>query len=102
MTRREALYVKLIEECSEVQKCATKILRFGENSFHPDDEKQIKNSEKLADELADLVVVLEVISKEILEVKDALDSDIIEKSAKARMEKLEQMLEIQKELGFLN
>ena len=35
MNRIENLYVVAAEECSEIQQCISKILRFGENNYHP-------------------------------------------------------------------
>ncbi|UUV43242.1 hypothetical protein RCCWILLIS_70 [Rhodobacter phage RcCWillis] len=44
----------LIEECSEVIQEATKIIRFGFESFHPDDPKRLANRHRLMREMADL------------------------------------------------
>lgn len=44
----------LIEECSEVQHIACKILRHGYDSHNPNDESKIPNKELLEIELGDL------------------------------------------------
>lgn len=49
---RELLTI-LIEECAEVQQRATKLLRFGAAEVQPGQEKT--NSERLANEIGDLV-----------------------------------------------
>jgi hypothetical protein len=48
------LYIRLMEECAEVTQICSKILRFGRNSFHPDDPNKTTNDELLSRECADL------------------------------------------------
>jgi len=54
---------KLTEECAEISQVAMKILRFGMNSYHPDDPHKTKNHLLLEKEIADLLVVLELMIK---------------------------------------
>ena len=51
----------LIEECSEVIKEATKIMRFGFDSFHPDDPQRETNRHRLMREMADLEAAYEIL-----------------------------------------
>lgn len=59
---REIL-VHLMEECSEVIKVCSKILRFGPYNFHPDDEWKTPNHELLRAEIKDVLDVLKVHTK---------------------------------------
>jgi len=63
MTETEMLLIKLIEEASEVQKAATKWLRFGRNSYNVNDFKKTTNSKNLKNELADLTAVRSLLSE---------------------------------------
>lgn len=56
MNKRDYLLVCLAEECSEVIKTITKIMRFGENISYP--KGAISNREKLQDELNDIFGVV--------------------------------------------
>lgn len=68
--QRERLTM-LIEECSEVQKECTKILRHGYDNYHPD-EPHITNKYNLEKELSDLLAILMImISKDDLDVLSA-------------------------------
>ena len=51
----------LIEECSEVIKEATKIMRFGFESYHPDDPQRETNRHRLKREMADLEAAYEIL-----------------------------------------
>lgn len=44
----------MMEEAAEVQKICSKIIRFGEHEYHPQDPLRKTNGEKLLSELADL------------------------------------------------
>ncbi len=57
----------LIEEAAEVQQIATKILRHGFNSYHPDDPTRKTNRELLQAELTDLAAaqLLMLLSKDV-------------------------------------
>lgn len=62
MNKREHLLACLAEECSEIQKCACKTLRFGENDHYPDCKNT--NIEELAYELDDLIGVVQLLEEE--------------------------------------
>lgn len=74
----EQKLVYLIEECSEVIKVASKILRFGSDDFNPD--TNIRNSDALRDELCDLQAVLELFE---------VDPDFMDQAIEAKLDKLE-------------
>jgi hypothetical protein len=57
---QEYLLVCLAEECSEVTKACSKILRFGMDSYHPKDHKTT-NKNNLVYELNDLMSVVEML-----------------------------------------
>ena len=59
-TERERLHY-LIEECSEVQKAATKILRHGFNCHNPFDPDKKQNRWNLERELEDLLTAIELL-----------------------------------------
>ena len=58
MTREEHLLVCLIEECAEVQKAATKALRFGLDDSYKDYQTP---RDTLCDECCDLLAVIEML-----------------------------------------
>lgn len=55
--QRERL-VMLIEECAEVQKECTKILRHGYHNYHPDEGPTVTNRSNLEREITDLLAIL--------------------------------------------
>lgn len=59
MNTQEHLLVCLMEECAEVQKCASKILRFGAHDHYP--SKPRDNTEDLLYELIDLLAVIDMV-----------------------------------------
>ena len=61
MNKREHLLTCLIEECAEIQKTATKALRFGLDDHAPDGPL---NSESIAHEIADLLAIVEMLEDE--------------------------------------
>lgn len=52
------LLLMLIEECAEVQHAATKALRHGLNSFHPERDPKFTNRHDLEYELSDLMTII--------------------------------------------
>ena len=59
MNRTEHLLVILMEECSEVQKNASKALRFGLDDHAPD--SNISNSQMITNEIGDLYAAIQML-----------------------------------------
>ena len=64
MNVKEHLLTCLAEECSEVAKEVSKALRFGLNDKYPKDPDQRTNSQRIVDELNDLVAVVKMLEAE--------------------------------------
>ncbi len=60
MNKTEHLLTCLIEECAEIQKGATKALRFGLDDCGPD-EPEKTNADCIAFEYVDLVAIMEML-----------------------------------------
>ena len=56
---QDELLTILVEECAEVQKAATKIMRFGAGDSDPHTPRVI-NSTKLSEEIGDLMTLIEL------------------------------------------
>jgi hypothetical protein len=63
VNRTEHLLTCLIEECAEVQKAASKALRFGLDDHAPDGSIT-KNEESIAYECIDLLAIIEMLREE--------------------------------------
>jgi len=96
MTKKELLLVKLIEECAEVSKVASKYLRFGKDSIGPRETKT--NSELLEEELMDIWAVWQYITTE--GIVDEPGEGVDELSYQ-RIERIDKYLEVSKKLGTL-
>lgn len=59
----------LMEECSEVQKICSKIMRFGFDSYHPSDPEKKTNTVKLAEEYGDLVGTMDKLCDQLLRIE---------------------------------
>lgn len=57
----EALHI-LQEEAAEVIQIVSKIFRFGYNSYHPNDPDKISNIDNLEQEIADFIVLVDVLN----------------------------------------
>lgn len=64
MNRQQFLLLKLIEECCEVQKPASKAIQFGMQSYNPFDVNKTTNQEMIEDELNDLIAIVEMLVEE--------------------------------------
>jgi hypothetical protein len=53
-TSPEGKYIHLMEECAEVTKVCSKILRFGLDNYHPDRPEDGTNLQKIRAEMEDL------------------------------------------------
>ena len=93
MTRREHLLVCLAEECSEVIKEVTKILRFGLDDKQG--EEYEPNSVRLDNELNDIMAVVEMLKK------DGLDIWFSSEKAQAKWDKVEKYMKYAHEKGTL-
>lgn len=92
MTRTEHLLVILMEECAEIQKEASKALRFGLDDHHPDYES---NRKRLANEMADFMGIVEML-------QDENDLELIDyEKVNAKKIKVEKYLEYSKNCGTL-
>ena len=58
MTREQHLLVILGEECAEVQQLVAKILRFGLDSYHPEDESKTINQDLLYGEVVHILAMV--------------------------------------------
>jgi NTP pyrophosphatase (non-canonical NTP hydrolase) len=63
MDRKEHLLTILVEECAEVQYETCKGLRFGLDDFYEEHSPK-PNKERLVEELADLMAVVELLQEE--------------------------------------
>ncbi len=93
MTRTEHLLVILAEECNEAGQRIHKALRFGLNETQPGQE--FTNAERIAQELADLMGVLEMLWKE------TSIPGLSETGIAAKRQKVEHFLRYSAELGTL-
>jgi NTP pyrophosphatase (non-canonical NTP hydrolase) len=82
--------VILMEECAEVTQAASKILRFGKDSVHPDDN--IPNRDKLVAEIGDLLAIIK-----ILVYHGVFSEDELVTKAEEKMVRLEKWSTIFKE-----
>ena len=53
----EQLLIHLIEELQEIGQMATKIMRFGPDSYHPDDETKTTNVDLLSREIGNMLYI---------------------------------------------
>lgn len=96
MNEIEHLLVCLMEECAEVQKCASKALRFGLQDVKPGGE--LTNAMDLEIELTDLQAIVEMlVSREVISLPaQSLALLRIKKS------KVHQYMDYARERGTLN
>ena len=57
------ILVYLAEECAEVIQIASKVLRHGMYSYHPDDEAKTPNKQLLCQEIADVYHAIDLLIK---------------------------------------
>ena len=77
-----ALLVHLTEECAEVQQVAMKAIRFGWDSYHPDDPEKTLNSVLLAREFGNMLMIADLLG---------LDPDEIQHGKEEKKRKIEAM-----------
>jgi len=94
MNKREYLLVCLMEECAEVQKAASKALRFGLKDGNP--SSNFTNAEDLENEISDFVSVANILAAEGAIILDANNDELIRKK-----DKVNRYMEYSKEQGTL-
>lgn len=99
MNRIENLYVVAAEECSEIQQCISKILRFGEHNHHPHTPSET-NVRKLLVEYYQLQAVMEEIIR-TRELEDVLPGDMPEHIKADKIINVNDWAKISEELGFI-
>ena len=57
----EALYI-LMEECAEVTRAVSKVLRFGWDAVNPMVESNQNNTQNLQEEMGDLLAMIEIVT----------------------------------------
>lgn len=95
MNKIEHLLVCLVEECAEVQKEATKSLRFGLDDFNPTVDWAKTNRIKLEEELIDLFGILEML------VDEGIISGDSTADVKPKIAKVKKYMEYAREKGTL-
>lgn len=86
----------LAEECAEVQKEVSKILRFGFNGCNPFIENNETNIEKLILEIRDVLSIIELLQENnIIKNEDINNQELINK----KKEKVLKYMEITKSLN---
>lgn len=91
MKKRDSLLTLavLMEECSEVIKEASKIIRFGQHNRHPFIENSPTNIENLTQEIGDMLAILNVIQ---YETDIDLDWDKVLEARDKKLTKLDRFL----------
>jgi len=92
MNRQEHLLTILIEECAEIQKDATKALRFGLTDFY---NNPPSNREKISNEMADLMGVYSMLVHE--NIVDQFSEELVSR----KKDRVEKFLLYSKEHGTL-
>ena len=105
MTRQEHILTCLMEECSEVIKEVSKILRFGANDVHPDIENFVPNIERLSTEIIDTIAVVEMLRVEgILSntIRPIFTDDKIKTAINNKKDKVEKYIKYAEEKGTVS
>lgn len=98
MNKEEYILTCLIEECSEIQKCATKALRFGLNDKDPRKKDSLTNKEKLIDEINDCLAILDLLTDENILPKNLVNSEKIQ----GKLDRIIAFASYSRKLGKLN
>ncbi len=97
MTKQEHLYVKLMEECAEVQQRAAKLMQFGSEEKEPGQD--LTNAQRLRNELNDLLTIVDMLECAGLPQNSAKqEADHIAN----KYLKVEKYLKYSQELGCVN
>ena len=97
MNKEQSAFNQLMEECAEISIIASKIKRFGLNSYNPHDPEQTTNRTLLIRELNDLMSAIEIIN-------DRTDLDYTPdiKSIELKKQKVIHYENISSQLGYLD
>lgn len=96
MNKEQLLYNQLMEECNEISIIASKIKRFGIDSFDPANPDQTTNRILLARELNDLFAALQLINE-----NTDLDFEPDPLAIERKKEKITRYENISRELGLV-
>lgn len=99
MNNIENLYIVASEECAEIQQCISKILRFGENNYHPNRPDET-NAKELLTEYYQLQGVMEMIIDE--GVLECMSEDEIKIIKEKKKRKVSDYAQLSKSLGLIN
>lgn len=86
------IYHIILEECSEVQKCICKGLRFGFNDSDPYNNKYSSNTEHLGQEIGELLEMVDLALKEKM-----IFQEDIEKGKATKRKKLPKYMQATKD-----
>lgn len=97
MTRRENLLIVASEECAEVSKAISKLMRFGAENHHPDSSET--NEYKLMVEYYQLVATMDMLIN--TGTVHNLPSEEVEKIKHEKMVNVLKYQKVSKELGTI-
>lgn len=97
MNKEQSAFNQLIEECAEISIIASKIKRFGLDSFSPLDPEQTTNRKLLIRELNDLMAAIEIIND-----RTDLDYSPDAKSIEMKKQKVQHFENISTEMGYVD
>ena len=99
MTREEHLLTIIAEECAEIAKAASKALRFGLDNHNPQEDET--NAVLMHREYLDLTTVMQMLSNESAQMRDAINKVSFPTAMVAKKNKVEHFLEYSKSVGRL-
>lgn len=99
MTREQYLLQCLQEECAEVTLIASKINRFGLESYHPDDPEKRTNRSLLTKEVLDVMALIQIIG--VNGLLEPMNPKQAAESMENKLQKLDKYMLISEELGHL-
>ena len=97
MNKEQSAFNQLMEECAEISIIASKIKRFGLDSYNPYDPEQTTNRMLLIRELNDLMAAIEIIND-----RTDLDYKPDIKSIELKKQKVIHYENISSQLGYLD
>lgn len=97
MNKEQSAFNQLMEECAEISIIASKIKRFGLDSFSQLDPEQTTNRKLLIRELNDLMAAIEIIND-----RTDLDYSPDAKSIEMKKQKVQHFENISTEMGYVD